>query len=253
MSKYNVYNIIDSREIDNYYRKLDSYQREYYHTLLNDDYQMVCVNSPAGTGKTTIAVMAALEMLRKQEIGKIFYVRFPDDRSLRLGYLPGDEEDKTSSYTKPFFNACEEFGILQEGIYDMEENGQVELCTDISMRGTNISDAAVIIDEAQNSRFADLKLVLTRIKDNCKCALIGYSGQVDNFKGEEEHAFEKYIEHMTKQSWAIECKLPKNYRGKLSTWADKLEDSIKKKKQEVVYVYGLPGNSNNITSNPITN
>lgn len=237
---YNVYDIINGKEIDRYYSRLDQYQKEYYEALFKKDLYLVCVNSPAGTGKTTIAVMAALEMLRQGSISKIYYIRFPDDRSLRLGYLPGDETDKTSSYTKPFFNACEEFGVSQDRVYALEEDGYIELCTDISMRGTNISDAMVIIDEAQNARFADLKLVLTRIKDNCKCVLIGYSGQTDNFKGEEEHAFEKYIEHMCKQPWAVLCDLPKNYRGKLSTWADKLEPEPKEDKDDIPQVVVVP-------------
>lgn len=231
--EFNIYDYINSKELDRYYNRLDPYQKNYYNCLYaRDDLNLICVNSPAGTGKTTIAVMAALEKLREGNISKIYYIRFPDDRSLRLGYLPGDEEDKTSSYTKPFFDACEEFGLDKLRINNMCEFGLIELCTDISMRGTNISDAMVIIDEAQNARFTDLKLVLTRIKDNCKVALIGHSGQTDNFKGEEEHAFEKYVEHMCKQPWAIKCDLPKNYRGKLSTWADKLELDEEPKQQQ---------------------
>lgn len=242
--EFNLYDYINGKEIDRYYNRLDPYQKNYYNALYSrDDIILVCVNSPAGTGKTTIAVMAALEKLREGSISKIYYIRFPDDRSLRLGYLPGDEEDKTSSYTKPFFDACEEFGIDKLHIMNMCDYGCIELCTDISMRGTNISDAMVIIDEAQNSRFTDLKLVLTRIKDNCKVALIGHSGQNDNFKGEDSHAFEKYMEHMCKQKWAIKCDLPKNYRGKLSTWADKLElDESEKEnsKEPPIYVVPIP-------------
>lgn len=229
--KYTIQNIINGNEIDNYYRNLDPYQKSYYKSLFKDDILMVCSNSPAGTGKTTIAVMAGLELLLQTKISKIYYIRFPDDRSLRLGYLPGDEIDKTSSYTKPFYSACEEFGLDSSRIEFLLESGTINLCTDISMRGTNIWDAMVIIDEAQNARFSDLKLILTRIKDNCKVALIGYSGQKDNFKGEEEYAFERYIKHMSKQSWCANITLPVNHRGKLSTWADKLEAAPKKDKE----------------------
>lgn len=233
-NNFSINGIVNNKEIDRMYSNLDIYQKEYYNTIFKDGIKMICINSPAGTGKTTIAVMAALEQLRQELVSKIYYIRFPDDRSLRLGYLPGDETDKTNSYTKPFFNACEEFGILREQIEFMEENNIINLCTDIAMRGANISDSIVIIDEAQNSRFTDLKLILTRIKDNCKCILIGYSGQNDNFKGEEDHAFEMYIDHMCKKAWAIQCDLPINHRGKLSTWADKLEAPKKEEQPKKV-------------------
>ena len=201
--------VINSKELDRAYKKLDKDQLDYFNSFSN--HIITCVNAASGSGKTFVAVLAALQAFR-----------IPDDRSLRLGYLPGSSDDKQSIYTTPFYNACTSLGLREEDIDIARDNNEIVLCTDIVLRGTNICNAFVIIDEAQNGRLSDLKLILTRISDNCKVALIGHSAQYDNFKGTNEKAFEKYIEHLTKKSWAIECKLTKNYRGKLSSWADEL-------------------------------
>ena len=210
--------VINSKELDRAYKKLDKDQLDYFNSFSN--HIITCVNAASGSGKTFVAVLAALQAFNQGEVNKIYYIRIPDDRSLRLGYLPGSSDDKQSIY--PFYNACTSLGLREEDIDIARDNNEIVLCTDIVLRGTNICNAFVIIDEAQNGRLSDLKLILTRISDNCKVALIGHSAQYDNFKGTNEKAFEKYIEHLTKKSWAIECKLTKNYRGKLSSWADEL-------------------------------
>lgn len=212
--------IINSKELDRAYNKLDEDQLYYFKSFNN--HLISCVNAPSGSGKTFVAILKALQTFNEGEVNRIYYIRIPDDRSLRLGYLPGTSDDKQSIYTLPFYNACNNLGIRDEEIDMARNNNEIVLCTDISLRGTNINNAFVIIDEAQNGRLSDLKLILTRISDTCKVALIGHSAQYDNFKGTNEKAFEKYINHLTKKSWAIECKLNKNYRGKLSTWADEL-------------------------------
>lgn len=212
--------VINSKELDRAYKKLDKDQLNYFNSFSN--HIITCVNAASGSGKTFVAVLAALQAFNQGEVNKIYYIRIPDDRSLRLGYLPGTSDDKQSIYTTPFYNACTSLGLRDEDIDIARDNNEIVLCTDIVLRGTNICNSFVIIDEAQNGRLSDLKLILTRISDNCKVALIGHSAQYDNFKGINEKAFEKYIDHLTKKSWAIECKLTKNYRGKLSSWADEL-------------------------------
>lgn len=207
-----------TKNIDRYYKKLDEFQLNYYHSIF--DKSVVCVNAPAGTGKTTIAVMAALQLLHQGEINHIYYVRFPDDRSLRVGFLPGDTTDKESIYFYPLYDALTEFGYDPQEIDKLKLQEDIITRTDIAMRGINISKSMMIIDEAQNGRLSDLKLVLTRIHDDCKCILLGHSGQYDNFKGNNEHAFEGYIDHLCKKPWSIKCELPINHRGKISSWAD---------------------------------
>jgi phosphate starvation-inducible protein PhoH len=209
----------NSKERDRFYKKLDEYQLAYYNAIMEKS--VICCNQPAGTGKTQIAVMAGLELLAQGKISKLIYLRFPDDRSLKLGFLPGDLELKQIYYMYPFYEAASECGLQDEVIDSLIEEKLIELTTDISMRGRNLKSSFIICDETQNARMPDLKLVLTRLHDDSKCVMIGHNGQVDNYKG-NDNAFIKYIEHMCKKPWAINCDLPNNYRGKISKWADEL-------------------------------
>lgn len=208
-----------SKDRDRFYGKLDEFQRAYYDSIIKKS--VVCVDAPAGTGKTSVAVLAGLQMLAQGSISKLIYLRFPDDRSLKLGYLPGVLEDKQMYYMYPFYEACSDCGLQKETVDELIEYEVIELCTDIGMRGRNLRSSYVILDETQNARFGDLKLVLTRLHDDSKAVMIGHNGQCDNFKG-NDNSFNRYIEHLCKKDWAVSCELPKNYRGKISRWVDEL-------------------------------
>jgi phosphate starvation-inducible protein PhoH len=208
-------------EIDALRSKLDGTQTKLYNSIL--DNMVTMCNARAGTGKTTVATMAAFDLLMKDIVGKIYYVRFPDKLVQSLGAFPGDKDEKEDYYFLPFYQACEEIGLDREHLNQQFVLPEiVNLETIISMRGINIKNAAVIIDEAQNASFKDMKLVLTRIHDDCHVALIGHSDQVDNPNCARERAFAAYIEHFCKKQWAQRVDLKKNYRGKLSTYADAL-------------------------------
>lgn len=210
-----------SKEIEVLKSKLDGTQNKLYHSIV-DNLVTMC-NARAGTGKTTVATMAAFDLLQKGLVSKIYYVRFPDKLVQSLGAFPGDKDQKEDYYFLPFYQACEEIGLDRDHLEREFINQEiVNLETIISMRGINIKDAAVIIDEAQNACFKDMKLVLTRIHDDCHVVLTGHSDQVDNPHSIKERAFAAYIDHFSKKQWAQRVDLKKNYRGKLSTYADQL-------------------------------
>ena len=218
------YNVTDSFDINDkilnkFYYKLDDYQKDYYESILDPNIKFIGVNASAGSGKTYISVGGALELLREGKINRIYYLRTVDDRSLKMGFLPGTEMDKSQIYFKPFYDIAIDFGIRPEEIDLARENETIVLSTDICLRGTNISKAVVIIDEAQNMDADTIKLVLTRLHDDCKAILIGHKMQND-MKYEDGSTFDKYIEYMIQKPWAKRCELKKNYRGELSTWAD---------------------------------
>lgn len=204
-------------------KKLDKYQQVYYKSLFENP--VTCCDAKAGTGKTTIAVMAGLQMLERGDVGQFIYVRFPDPRMQSLGALPGELEVKEDPYMGPFYDACAELGMSRElTTYKFK---QVTLCTNVKFRGINIQNSFIIIDEAQNGSFEDLKLVLTRLHDNCHCAFIGHSGQRDNRKCDREQAFEMYIDHLCKKPFAKQVQLKINHRGDISQWADALMQNNK--------------------------
>lgn len=212
---------IVSKGIDRLKNHLDGNQTNLYKSI--EDNLITCCNARAGTGKTTVATLAAFDLLLKGIISKIYYIRFPDQLMQSLGAVPGELDQKEFYYFQPFYQACEEIDLDPFHLErDYIPQGTVKLDTVVSMRGTNISDAAVIIDEAQNASFKDLKLVLTRMHDDCHIALIGHSDQIDNPNCVREKAFIYYIEHMCKKQWAQRVDLKTNYRGKISNWADSL-------------------------------
>lgn len=225
--------LFNTKSTDRLYQSFDQLQNYYYDCIMGQS--VVMVDACAGTGKTTIAVMAGLELLRQgNKFSKIIYIRFPDDRQQKLGFLPGDQLEKEANLMKPFYGACIDCGIQPEGVDRLRENGVIELSTDIDKRGVNIRNAVVIIDEAQNGDLESLRLILTRVHDlNCKCIVIGHSGQMDsNIKTIcGFNPFQVYQYHMAKKDWCSICELKKNYRGEISRWADSIEESIKELKE----------------------
>lgn len=225
----------------------ERYNHNPYLTKLSfrpDEHQTHCLNTiqttpvtfidaPAGTGKTTLAIHEGFEALRKGLCQRIVYIRFPDDRYMKQGFLPGTLEEKEAQLFHPFFDALSELNVSEQSLKLLRNQEQVLLTTDTTMRGRNLKHDFVIIDEAQNARrIADIQLILTRIHDEGgRAVVIGHSGQQDN-KGVELTEkrkltpFQAYMYHMTKQNFAKECKLLNNYRGKISQWADKIQESL---------------------------
>lgn len=203
-------------------KKLDKDQLAFYNSMHTN--LITCCDARAGTGKTTVATMAALDMLESDSVTKIIYLRFPDKMVQSLGAFPGELKEKERYYMQPFIDACEELGIQEELLQSQYvDYNKVLMMTNVTLRGSNFSNAAVIIDEAQNASFKDLKLVLTRLHDTCKCALIGHVAQCDNKNSSKEDAFSMYIDHLSKKKWTKVIHLKTNYRGELSNWADSLE------------------------------
>jgi phosphate starvation-inducible protein PhoH len=186
------------------------------------DKMFVYCNALSGTGKSTVAVLAGLELLSQGLMKSIVYLMVPDDRSLHLGALPGYLDDKIASFTTPLYDAMLQCGLNKFEVDILREQELVVCSVDIGLRGVNLMDTFLIFDEGQSARFDDVKLILTRLHDSSKCIFIGCDSQNDNKKA-SDHAFERFGEHMCSQPWAAKCELKKNYRGKMSRWAETLE------------------------------
>jgi phosphate starvation-inducible protein PhoH len=210
-------------------KRLDEHQRAYAEAICS--HTVTFVDAPAGTGKTTIAVMVGIEMLRRGEVDQLTYLRFPDSRNGNLGFLPGDPNDKVRPLMAPFYEALAECGLQDEAVEMLRTKGMIETVTDTYMRGRN-KRAFLIIDEAQNARgVTDLQLVLTRLHDDrSRGVIIGHSDQVDGkverYGSDRLNAFQVYHRHMLKKGFTATVDLPNNYRGKVSQWADKIKDTL---------------------------
>jgi phosphate starvation-inducible PhoH-like protein len=133
---------------------------------------------PAGTGKTYLAVAAALKAVLSRVKRKVILTRPVVEAGESLGYLPGDLEQKISPYLRPLYDAMEAFVPL-ETIRRLEENRAIEIAPLAYMRGRTLSDCIVILDEAQNTTREQMKMFLTRIGEGSRAVVTGDITQID--------------------------------------------------------------------------
>ena len=212
-----------------YKKTLDEDQQKFFDAVKNEQYTIVFCNAAAGTGKTTIAMGAAniLVQDKRNKLDGIVYIVSPYGEQ-KQGYLPGDLTAKSEVYYEPAYQAMVEVEMnpnndVMSGSMMAQKRGDgfVKMLTHTYLRGTNLQNKVVIIDEAQNYTVDELKKVLTRIHDSCKVIVIGHTGQIDIRGGS---GFARYLEHFEGQEKCAVCKLTTNHRGWLSTYADELED-----------------------------
>lgn len=212
----------------NFYKfVLDPEQEEFVKAIMDDGNYIVFCNSAAGTGKTTIAFGAAniLYHDKRKKFKGIMYIVSPYGET-RQGYIPGTQANKSAVYFDGAYKAMAKCDMnINSCIIDTEikrkGDAYVELTTHTYMRGDDIENMVIIIDEAQNFTVGELKKVLTRLHDSCKIIVIGHFGQVD-ISGES--GFAKYIDHFMPEVYCKVCNLTINHRGVVSSHADKLEE-----------------------------
>ena len=137
---------------------------------------------PAGTGKTYLAVAKAVEALLNDEVSKIVLIRPVVEAGEHLGFLPGDIGQKIDPYLRPLYDALYEL-LGAERVVTLMEKKVIELAPLAYMRGRTLSDAFVIMDEAQNTTIAQMKMLLTRTGFGSRVVLTGDLSQVDLPKG----------------------------------------------------------------------
>jgi phosphate starvation-inducible protein PhoH and related proteins len=133
---------------------------------------------PAGTGKTFLAAVLAVKALLSDECEKIILTRPAVEAGEKLGFLPGDLQEKVDPFLRPLYDALYEF-IDAEKIPDLMERGKIEVAPLAYMRGRTLANAFVIVDEAQNTTPAQLKMVLTRLGFGSKMVVTGDITQTD--------------------------------------------------------------------------
>lgn len=213
---------------------LDPDQIVFRDAIWNPKNTIVLCDSRAGGGKTLIAVATANLLVQYGFYNGIVYITFPVQEHV-LGYLPGTEEEKISPYRQPLEDALLTLGIDPKMAIISEDNIQalkegrsyIDFCADTFMRGINLEHKVIIIDEAANAYFDQLKKVLTRIHDNSKCICIGSHIQCDIVKHSERSGFIPYLEAFRKaiangEDRAQICELTHNHRGWLSNFCDEV-------------------------------
>ena len=151
-------------------------QAEYLRLIVEND--IVVGIGPAGTGKTSLAVAAAVDALMRKRVRRIVLARPAVEAGESLGFLPGDMQAKVDPYLRPLYDALEDM-MPAERMQRALEMRVIEIAPLAYMRGRTLSDAFVILDEAQNATSAQMKMFLTRLGVNSRTVITGDKTQID--------------------------------------------------------------------------
>ncbi|MCS3432119.1 PhoH family protein [Klebsiella sp. BIGb0407] len=169
-------------------------QAQYISNILTHDITFGI--GPAGTGKTYLAVAAAVDALERQEIRRILLTRPAVEAGEKLGFLPGDLSQKVDPYLRPLYDALFEM-LGFEKVEKLIERNVIEVAPLAYMRGRTLNDAFIILDESQNTTSEQMKMFLTRIGFNSKAVITGDATQIDlprNIKSGLRHAIDVLAE-----------------------------------------------------------
>ena len=155
-------------------------QQEFMDAL--EDHSLVLASGPAGTGKTYVAVAKAVEALERGDVSRIVLSRPAVEAGESLGFLPGDLEEKLSPYLRPLYDALTD-RLSGKRLKALMAEGIIEIAPIAYMRGRTLNNAFVVIDEAQNCTYTQLKMLLTRLGWNSTMVITGDPQQSDLLPG----------------------------------------------------------------------
>jgi phosphate starvation-inducible PhoH-like protein len=157
-------------------RPLSDNQRQYIHTLYK--HEMVFGNGPAGTGKTYLAVAVGVSMFLNRRVERLILSRPALEAGEKIGFLPGDLKEKVDPYMRPIYDALYEMmGVEKVG--RLLESKEIEIAPLAFMRGRTLSHSYIILDEAQNTTNAQMKMFLTRLGEGSRMVITGDLSQID--------------------------------------------------------------------------
>jgi phosphate starvation-inducible PhoH-like protein len=156
-------------------------QRQYVEAMRSKD--LVFATGPAGTGKTFLAVAMGVNALRERKVTRLILTRPAVEAGERLGFLPGDLQEKIDPYLRPMYDALYEL-MPAERMARAQERGEIEVAPLAYMRGRSLNEAFIILDEAQNTTPAQMKMFLTRLGYGSQAVVNGDITQVDLVEGQ---------------------------------------------------------------------
>lgn len=204
---------------------LNEGQEKFKEAIMSDEYNFILADATAGSGKTLLAVACANLLVNAEKKYKSAIYIFPTVEESSLGYRPGSTSEKEADYLGPLYDALEKCNIIpnQAISSDISRKNGTDWITAKSatfMRGINLENTVVIIDECQNMNIPIIKRIISRCYDNCKVICCGCQAQTD--VPISKSGFKDLMDHMEGFEGYIKCELPISYRGKLAMHIDKL-------------------------------
>ncbi|GIK48599.1 MAG: phosphate starvation protein PhoH [Alphaproteobacteria bacterium] len=172
-------------------------QVHYVEALRDENLDLIFGVGPAGTGKTFLAVAAAVEALKQERVDRIIVTRPAVEAGEKLGYLPGDLAEKVDPYLQPIWDAFRS-QMNENDLKARRERRQIEVAPLAFMRGRTLSNAFVIVDESQNATILQMKMVLTRLGEGSRMVVTGDPSQIDLVRPDQSglaHAI-RILEHI---------------------------------------------------------
>ncbi|MEA4852834.1 MAG: PhoH family protein [Christensenella sp.] len=157
--------------------KCKSYGQKEYIQSIKDNTVVLCIG-PAGTGKTYLAMAMAVVALKNKQVSRIILTRPAVEAGEKLGFLPGDLQNKVDPYLRPLYDALYDF-MGADAYARLSEKGVIEVAPLAYMRGRTLNDAFIILDEAQNCTMEQMKMFLTRFGEGSKVVVTGDITQID--------------------------------------------------------------------------
>ena len=203
---------------------LNDGQQKFKEAIMSDDYNVIIADATAGSGKTLLAVACAKILCKTNRYKSAVYI-FPTVEESSLGYRPGNTTEKEADYLEPLNDALGKVNeVPRQAISSdiSEKNGTAWITARSAtfMRGINLENKVVIIDECQNLSVPIIKRIISRCYDNCKVIILGCQAQTD--VPITKSGFRQLIDHMDDFEGCIKCELTLSYRGKLAMHIDKL-------------------------------
>lgn len=204
---------------------LNEGQEAFRDAIMDDNNNFILADATAGSGKTLLAVACANLLVNQYHKYKSAVYIFPTVEESSLGYRPGSTSEKEADYLGPLYDALEKCNVIptQAISSDISKKNGTDWIVARSatfMRGINLENVVVIIDECQNMSVPIIKRIISRCYDNCKVLVLGCQAQTDVPLGKS--GFKQLIDHMEGFEGYVKCELPISYRGKLAMHIDKL-------------------------------
>ena len=221
----------------------DEDQQKLINAVWSRNKRVYLVDSIAGSGKTLISTALGILMVKYGLYQKIVYITFPGIYEKTQGFLPGDLMTKSEPYFQPLYDALIQLNEDPAKVCNTSQNAieygdaYIECAVSTYMRGINITNSFVIIDEAENADLHTLAKVLSRIHDDCLVMVIGHSGQCDMYD-KTKSGFSACIDYQTKHH-ADTCEaftLRVNHRGWVSQWADFMLEEYQEPQYGFIYM-----------------